>query len=102
MQPASDYTKTHILQSLRCAATSARLASSVHADPVALKRGAREEASLDPISAGAESARQQAFELVEATVPSVVLGVATLVGRDAAVDHQHLGRALGLREGDVD
>src|SRR5207237_113414 len=45
-----------------------------------------------------ESAGQYPRELVEAPVPSLVLGVAALVGRDAAVDHQHRGRAVGLRE----
>src|SRR4029450_14160832 len=37
-------------------------------------------------------------ELVEAAVPAPMLGVAPLVGRDAAVDHHDRRRAVRLRQ----
>src|SRR5215203_604286 len=42
------------------------------------------------------------LELVEAAVPAPMLGVAALVGRDAAVDHHDRRRAVGLRKPELD
>jgi hypothetical protein len=53
-----------------------------------------------PVPACVESPGQYPRELIKAPMPSLILGVAALVGRDAAVDHQHGGRALGLGEGE--
>jgi hypothetical protein len=49
-----------------------------------------------------DSAGHYALELVETALPSLLLGGAAPVGRDAAIDHQRRGRALGLPEGELD
>jgi hypothetical protein len=50
----------------------------------------------------AARAGQQPRELVQAPAPPRLLGVATGVGRDPPVDHQHGGRAVRLPEQQLD
>src|SRR3954468_7685129 len=45
---------------------------------------------------------QRSLELIEASPPAGVLCVAPLVLRDAAVHQHHGGRAVGLRERELD
>src|SRR5919199_6537848 len=98
--PSSAYSASSFASSSRAACHSSRVPTlcSVMASSSRMSRVMTRPGRVTHRS----STRYLPLELVEAGAPSPVLPVAALVGRDAAVDEQHLGRSLRLREGELD